>query len=50
MSADEVSRNMTSLSAYDLDGLAELVVAHYEAFDLEGRALVPLVKVFWPAE
>lgn len=32
----------------DLDKLARLVVEHYDNFDPEGRALLPLVKIYWP--
>jgi restriction system protein len=31
-----------------LDDLAELVVEHYERFDTEARALIPLVRLYWP--
>jgi restriction system protein len=34
----------------DLNDLASLIVTHYDRFDSDGRALVPLVKVYWPAE
>jgi predicted Mrr-cat superfamily restriction endonuclease len=30
--------------------LADLVVANYERFDIEGQRLMPLMKVYWPAE
>ena len=33
-----------------IDLLADLVVANYERFDIEGQRLLPLVKVYWPAE
>jgi len=46
----EADRSNIPVSLVDLDELAVLVVAHYEKFDLEGRALVPLVKVYWPVE
>jgi len=26
------------------------VVANYERFDIEGQRLMPLMKVYWPAE
>ena len=32
----------------DLDGLARLVIEYYDNFDPEGRALLPLVKIYWP--
>jgi len=34
----------------DIDLLADLVVANYERFDIEGQRLMPLMKVYWPAE
>ena len=46
----EAERSNTPATLVDLDDLARLVVAHYDRFDLEGRALIPLVKVYWPAE
>lgn len=33
----------------DLDDLAQLVVEHYEGFDADARALLPLTRVYWPA-
>ena len=46
----EAERSSVPVTLVDLDDLADLVVAHYECFDTEGRALVPLVKVYWPVE
>lgn len=46
----EAERSNIPVTLIDLDALAELVVSNYEAFDLEGCALIPLVKVYWPAE
>jgi hypothetical protein len=34
----------------DLGELASLVIQHYESFDVEGRVLLPLVRVYLPAE
>lgn len=31
-----------------LDDLAELIVEHYDRFDTDGRALIPLVRLYWP--
>lgn len=33
-----------------LDDLAHQVIEHYENFDEEGRKLIPLVRIYWPAE
>lgn len=46
----EAERANVPLTLLDLDELAAQVVTHYENFDLEGRALIPLVRVYWPAE
>lgn len=44
----EAERSSIPLTLVDLDDLADLIVSHYESFDLEGRALVPLVRIYWP--
>jgi restriction system protein len=46
----EAERSNFPISLLDLHELASYIVAHYESFDLEGKALIPLVKVYWPAE
>lgn len=48
----EASRVMqiVPLTLLDLDELAKFVVSYYESFDLDGRALIPLVRVYWVAE
>ena len=46
----EADRSNVPLTLINLDDLAKLIVEHYENFDLEGRALIPLVMVYWPAE
>jgi len=46
----EADRSNVPLTLLGLDDLASLIVDHYESFDLEGRALMPLVMVYWPAE
>lgn len=46
----EADRSNIPLTLLELNDLAELVVDYYENFDLEGRALIPLVRVYWPAE
>lgn len=46
----EAERCTFPLTLVDMDDLSDLIVAHYENFDLEGRALLPLIRVFWPAE
>lgn len=44
----EAQRSNIPLSLVSLDDLAVLVVTYYESFDLDGRALIPLVKIYWP--
>lgn len=46
----EAERANIPVTLVDIDTLAELVVEYYEDFDLEGKALVPLVRIYWPAE
>ena len=46
----EAERATIPLTLVDLDDLADLIVGHYEKFDLEGRALVPLVRIYWPVD
>ncbi len=45
----EAERAAVPITLVDLDDLASLVVDNYEAFDTEGRALLPLIRVYWPA-
>ncbi|HLT46646.1 MAG TPA: restriction endonuclease [Rubricoccaceae bacterium] len=45
----EAERASIPVTLIDLDDLASLVVEHYEQFDSEGRSLVPLLRVYWPA-
>tara|TARA_R110002167_G_scaffold67690_1_gene191199 strand:+ start:4147 stop:5148 length:1002 start_codon:yes stop_codon:yes gene_type:complete len=46
----EAERSTMQLTLVDMDDLADLIVTHYESFDVEGRTLMPLVRVYWPAE
>lgn len=46
----EADRSNIPVTLLNLDDLAILIVAHYESFDSEGRALIPLNKVYWPRE
>jgi restriction system protein len=45
----EAERASVPVHLLDLDALATLLTQHYERMDNEGRALVPLVQVYWPA-
>ena len=46
----EADRSDNPLTLLGLDELASLIVTHYESFDIEGRVLMPLVRVYFPAE
>jgi len=46
----EAERSTFPLTLVDLDDLADLIVSHYESFDLDGRALISLVKIYWPVD
>lgn len=45
----EAERSSIPVTLVDIDDLATLVVEHYESFDATGRALLPLIRVYWPA-
>jgi restriction system protein len=45
----EAERSKVPVTLLDLDQLVSTIVAHYESFDSDGRALLPLVRVYWPA-
>lgn len=44
----EAERSKIPVTLLDLDQLVSSIVTHYESFDIEGRALLPLVRVYWP--
>ena len=46
----EAERANVPLKLIDLPKLRELVLEHYEAFSPSGLALLPLKKLFWPAQ
>ncbi|HUG71545.1 MAG TPA: restriction endonuclease [Pirellulaceae bacterium] len=46
----EAERSTVPLTLIDLDDFASLVTTHYEDFDVEGRVVLPLVRVYLPAE
>lgn len=46
----EAERSNVPLKLLDLDALAQLIETHYESFDTEGRALLPLTRIYWPAD
>ncbi len=46
----EGERSNVPVTLLDLDDLARLIEANYEAFDTEGRGLLPLMRVYWPVD
>lgn len=44
----EADRSKNPLTLLGLDELANQIVTRYESFDIEGRRLMPLVKVYFP--
>ena len=46
----EADRANVPLTLLNLDDLASLVVDYYDSFDLDGKSLIPLIRLYWPAE
>lgn len=46
----EAERSAVPLTLVDLPTLRELLLEHYENGDIEMRRLVPLRRIYWPAE
>jgi restriction system protein len=46
----EAERSPVPVTLVSLEDLASLVVSHYEDFDVEGRVLLPLFKIYLPGE
>ncbi|MEZ8127970.1 restriction endonuclease [Enterovibrio norvegicus] len=44
----EAERSNVPVTLIDIDGLLNLIISHYDAFDIETRMLLPLAKVYWP--
>ena len=44
----EADRSNTPLTLVNLDDLVDLIVQYYESVDADARALIPLVRVYWP--
>jgi restriction system protein len=44
----EAERSKTPVTLLDLDELATSIMTYYESFDSDGRAILPLVKMYWP--
>jgi restriction system protein len=45
----EAERAATVTHLMTLDGLAQALIDNYEQIDERGRALIPLIKLYWPA-
>lgn len=45
----EAERSTVPVTLIDIDELADLLVRNYDNADTETKALVPLVKLYWPA-
>lgn len=45
----EAERSNITIKLMSLDDLSRAVIDYYEAFDNEGRALLPLSRLYWPA-
>jgi restriction system protein len=45
----EAERSTIPVTLIDIDELADLLITNYDNADTETKALVPLVKLYWPA-
>jgi len=45
----EAERSTIPVTLIDIDELAELLIKNYDDVDTETKALIPLVKLYWPA-
>jgi restriction system protein len=45
----EAERSHVPLTLIDIDRLASLLIQYYDNVDSDTRALIPLVKLYWPA-
>jgi restriction system protein len=45
----EAERSNIPVTLIDIDELADLLISNYDNADTETRALVPLIKLYWPA-
>jgi len=44
----EAERSNIPITLIDLDMLVDLIIQYYDSFDTETRALLPLMKIYWP--
>ncbi|MFA5780374.1 MAG: restriction endonuclease [Elusimicrobiota bacterium] len=45
----EADRSSIPITLVDLDMLAKLIIQYYDKFDADTKALIPLIKIYWPA-
>lgn len=48
--AYEAERSNIPVTLVNLDELASVIVTHYENFDMDGRVLIPLTRLYWPVD
>ena len=46
----EAERSQTPVTLVDIDVLVSLLIQYYDKLDSDTRALIPLVKIYWPAQ
>jgi restriction system protein len=46
----EAERSNIPLTLIDLNMVVLLIVQHYDKFDIDTRALIPLKKIYWPID
>jgi restriction system protein len=46
----EADRSNIPITLLNLEELASLIVTHYENFDMNGKVLIPLTRLYWPVE
>ena len=46
----EAERANVPITLINLDELADLITEYYSRFDIDGQALLPLVRIYWPSE
>lgn len=44
----EAERSNIPITLIDLDMLVELILQYYDNFDIEAKAIIPLIKIYWP--
>jgi len=45
----EAERSSIPLTLMDMDDLAQAVAEYYDRMDMETRAMLPLIRIYWPA-